>query len=138
MIRVVLDTSVLVSAVISSDGPNAQVFDLIVAEKIRPCLSNEVLDEYQRVFEYDRLRHLSRRRIATLRRLLKATAIYVKSRGKLKLSSHEDDNRIYECALAAKAKYIVTENTKHFKQSYKGTNIVTARQLIDLFDAGQG
>jgi predicted nucleic acid-binding protein len=35
MIRVVIDTNVLVSAAISPTGPNAQVFDLIVADKIR-------------------------------------------------------------------------------------------------------
>jgi predicted nucleic acid-binding protein len=36
MIRVVRDTSVLVSAVITPTGPNAQVFELITAGKIRP------------------------------------------------------------------------------------------------------
>ena len=36
MIRVVIDTSVLVSAVISPDGPNAQLFNRIVAREIRP------------------------------------------------------------------------------------------------------
>lgn len=78
MIRVVLDASVLVSAVISPTGPNAQVFDLIVAQKIRPCLSKDVLSEYQRVFEYDRLRHLNRRRIGTFPSLMKALSIEVK------------------------------------------------------------
>lgn len=124
MIRVVLDTSVLVSAVISPTGPNSQVFDLIVAGRIRPCLTDALLAEYRRVFEYERLRHLSRRRIARLR-------------GLLKISDHEDDNRVYECAAAAKADYIVTENTKHFQQPYRTTAIVTAGQLLRLLDAGQ-
>jgi len=44
MIRVVLDTSVLVSAVISPADPNAQVFDLIVVKKLRPCLTEAVLE----------------------------------------------------------------------------------------------
>ncbi len=56
MIRVVLDTNVLVSAVISPTGPNAQVFDLVSAGKVRPCLTEGVLDEYHDVFEY---KHLS-------------------------------------------------------------------------------
>ena len=59
MIRVVLDTSVLVSAVISPTGPNAQVFQLITAGKIRFYLTDDVLCEYHRVFEYERLRHLT-------------------------------------------------------------------------------
>jgi hypothetical protein len=49
----------------------------------------------------------------------------------------EINNRIYECAVAAKADYIVTENTRHFKNPYKTTKIVTARKLIKLLKAGQ-
>jgi putative PIN family toxin of toxin-antitoxin system len=137
MIRVVLDTSVLVSAVISPTGPNAQVFDLIVADRIRPCLTDALIAEYHRVFEYERLRHLSRRRIAKLRGLLEAVSVRAKPRGRLKISDHEDDNRVYECAAATRADYIVTENTKHFQQPHKSTAIVTARQLLRLLEAGQ-
>jgi uncharacterized protein len=137
MIRVVLDTSVLVSAVISPTGPNARVFDHIIARTLRPCLSQAILEEYRKVFDYDRLRHLDRRRIARLRGILEAGSLWVKSRGRLEISGHEEDNRIYECAAAAKAHYIVTENTKHFKKPYKLTRIVTARQLLELL-AGIG
>jgi predicted nucleic acid-binding protein len=73
-----------------------------------------------------------------VRGLLEAAAVKVKSRGRLKVSSHEDDNRIYECAVAAKAHYIVTENTKHFSKPYKTTRIVNARQLLELVTARQG
>jgi len=136
MIRAVLDTSVLVSAVISPTGPNAQVFDLITAGKIRTYLTEAVLAEYYRVFDYERLKHIDRRRIAWLRGLLETAGIKVKPRGRLKISGHEDDNRIYECAVAAKADYIVTENTKHFKESYKTTKIITARRLLKLLENG--
>ena len=135
MIRVVIDTSVLVSAVISPTGPNAQVFELIANDRIRPYVTTAVVEEYDRVFEYEHLKHLDKRRVANVRRLLEAAAARVKSRGRLRISSHEDDNRIYECAVAAKAHYIVTENTKHFSQPYKTTKIVNARQLLKLLAA---
>src|SRR5436190_932832 len=136
MIRVVLDTSVLVSAVISPTGPNAQVFDLILAGKIRPYLTEAVLAEYHRVFDYERLQHLDRRRIARLRGQLEAVSVKVKPRGRLRISSHDDDNRIYECAVAAKADYIITENIKDFSQPHKTTKIIKARQLIQLLRTG--
>ena len=82
MIRIVLDTSVLVYAVISPKGPNSQVFDLIVAEHIRVYLTAEVLDEYGRVFDYERLKHLDRRRIGLLRKLLVSASVKVKPRGR--------------------------------------------------------
>jgi len=137
MIRVVLDTSVLVSAVLTPTGPNAQVLDLVTEAIIRPYLTEAVLAEYYRVFDYERLKHLDRRRIARLRGLLDAASVKVKSPGRLKISGHDEDNRIYECAVAAKADYIVTENIRHFKKPYKTTRIVTARQLLKLLEAGQ-
>jgi putative PIN family toxin of toxin-antitoxin system len=86
MIRVVLDTNVLVAAAISSTGPNAQVLDLIVAGKIRPHVTAAVVQEYDRVFGYERLQHLDKRRVANVRRLLTAAAVKVKPRGRLTLS----------------------------------------------------
>lgn len=80
MIRAVLDTSVLVSAVISPTGPNAQVFDLITAGKIRTYLTEAVLAEYYRVFDYERLKYLDRRRIARLRGLLETARASKSSR----------------------------------------------------------
>ena len=76
--------------------------------------------------------------IVRLRDALERAGIMVKSGGRLKISEHEDDNRIYECALAAKADYIVTENTRHFPNPHKYTRIVTARQLLKLLEAGKG
>jgi putative PIN family toxin of toxin-antitoxin system len=134
MIRVVIDTSVLVSAVISPTGPNAQLFDLMIEKEIRPYLTEAVLAEYVQVFEYERLRHLDQRRIARLHDILKRAGVKVKSPGRLKISGHEEDNRIYECALAAKADYIVTENAKHFTEPYKITKIINARQLLELLN----
>ncbi len=131
MIRVVIDTSVLVSAVISPTGPNARLFDFIAAKQLRPYVTEAVLEEYSRVFEYERLQHLDKRRVARLRGVLERAAVKVKPRGRLKISGHEDDNRIYECAVAAKADFIVTENTKHFRKPYKTTRIVNARQLLE-------
>jgi putative PIN family toxin of toxin-antitoxin system len=50
MIRVVIDTSVLVSAVISPAGPNAQVLDLVAAGQLKPYVSDAILAEYRVVF----------------------------------------------------------------------------------------
>src|SRR5581483_4547676 len=121
----------------SPTGPNAQILQAIVADKIRPYVTTAVVDEYDRVFAYERLQHLDKRRVGIVRRLLKAAAIKVKSSGRLKLSEDEEDNHIYECAVAAKAHYIVTENTKHFTTPYKFTKIVTARQLLRVLQADE-
>ena len=132
MIRVVLDTTVIVSAVISPSGPNARLFDLILHKEIRPFVTEAVLEEYAKVFHYDHLKHLSKGRIARVNGILRRAGVVVRSAGKLRISGHEDDNRIYECAVAGKAHYIVTENKKHFPQAHKTTQIVNARQLLAI------
>jgi putative PIN family toxin of toxin-antitoxin system len=137
MIRVVIDTSVLVSAVISPSGPNAQVFDKILTEELRPYITEAVLMEYYAVFDREHLQKYDRRRIARLRGLLEVAGVKVKPGGRLKISGHESDNRIYECAQAAKAHYIITENTKHFPKAHAYTKITTARQLLRKMEAGQ-
>lgn len=134
MIRVVLDTSVVVSAVISPFGPNAQVVDLVIADQLRLFVTPAVLEEYGRVFKYERLQHLDRRRVGNVLRLPKQAATTVKSPGRLKVSEHEEDNRSYECALAAKAHYILTENTRHFRKSHSSTKIITARQFLQTLE----
>ena len=79
MIRAVLDTSVLVSAVITPTGPNAQIFNLVTVGESRTYVTEAVLAEYHRVFDYERLQHLDRRRIARLRGLLEKASVKVKS-----------------------------------------------------------
>ena len=123
MIRVVLDTSVVVSAVISPTGPNAQVFDLILSGKIVPCVSPAILAEYRAVFDYDHLQGLDRRRVDRFISLLETVGKQFRPRARLNISRHDDDNRIYECAAAARARYIVTENTKHFPAPFESAEI---------------
>src|ERR1022692_2729013 len=48
------------------------------------------------------------------------------------ICSQESDNRFLECAKAAAANYIVTGNTRHFPQRHKETKIVSGRQLLDI------
>ena len=52
----------------------------------------------------------------------------------LTISSHDSDNRFYECADAASADYIVTGNLKHFSKPYKNTKIITTRELLQLLE----
>ena len=74
--------------------------------------------------------HSQRRRLVL--DIFSALSLQVTPTVTLKISSDDDDNRIYECAAEALADYIVTGNTRHFPRPYKGTSILTARQLVEL------
>jgi putative PIN family toxin of toxin-antitoxin system len=132
MTKVVIDTNVLVSGILTPQGNEANVLDLIAASKLTWCLSEPVLAEYRRVlFEklgFDPLHVQWCFDLAKDGQLVVSTEVLAES-------PHETDNRFYECAAAAQADFIVTGNARHFKKPYKNTRIVTARQLLELVGA---
>ena len=132
MTRVVIDTNVLVSALLSRHGPNARVLDLVLADKIRPCISEAVLHEYRAVLGRPKFRGLGSSHIDAVIELLEKLSAKVTPVATLQVSRDEADNRIYECADAAQAHYIVTGNRKHFATPYKSIRIVNARELLDV------
>lgn len=125
MIRVAFDTSVLYSAILKRTGNPAELFDLVSAGLIIPCVSQAVLSEYREVFSRPAL-HQHAKRAAQVLGILASVAINVTPTKTLKISAHEEDNCFYECADAAQADYIVTGNLKHFAKPYKTTRIITA------------
>ncbi len=56
MIRVVLDTNIIVSALLQPLGPPAQVFLLAIGASIQLCVSGNVYAEYEEVIRRPRFR----------------------------------------------------------------------------------
>jgi putative PIN family toxin of toxin-antitoxin system len=57
MIRVVLDTNILVSALLSPQGPPAQVFMIAILDPdTQLCVSGDIFAEYEEVIRRSRLR----------------------------------------------------------------------------------
>lgn len=131
MIGVVLDTNVLVSATLKERGSEAQVVALALNRKIRLFVSDPVLEEYERVLRYPRLKFAPQEVTAFLA-LVRSTCVQVRPRISLKISPHETDNHFYEGAAAAKASFLVTGNKKQFPVDYKTTKIVSSRELLEL------
>jgi putative PIN family toxin of toxin-antitoxin system len=55
MIKVVLDTNVIVASILTNGSPKA-IFDLSVKRRIAWFFSDPILAEYRRVLEYPRLK----------------------------------------------------------------------------------
>ena len=116
-----------------------ELFDYIIANRIRPYFTDDVLPEYSRVFDYEHLRRYDRRRIARFRGLLQRAGRRVKAGGRLEISGHEDDHRIYECAVAAKASYIVTASFQLTPQGHENRQRPTTPQAAGIqLNAGTG
>ncbi len=136
-LRIVLDTNVLVSAAVKPLGRQALVVNLVAFRAVELFVSKAVLDEYREVFSRPKFARLPAAEVATLLALIESEATIVTPSTPLEISTHDSDNRFYECADAAQADYIVTGNTRHFSKSHKNTRIITGRGLLELVAAGQ-
>src|ERR1039458_9626381 len=128
--RVVLDTNVVVSALLKPHGLEDQVLRLALVGRLLLCLTPEVLAEYARVLASPKFK-LQPEEVATVLQQLENAGSLFRPARSLKISEHEPDNRFYECADAAQAAFVITGNLKHFKKDYPPTKIVNARMLLD-------
>jgi predicted nucleic acid-binding protein len=48
------------------------------------------------------------------------------------MTSDPEDNMFLECADAARADYLVTENVRHFPRFWKKTKVITSREFLSL------
>ena len=134
MIRVVLDTNVIISALLTPAGTSAAIVGLAAAEAVILCLSAAVFAEYEEVLARFRLGDEGDIASAALEGI-RRNAVWVKVSGKLTVCSDPDDDIFLECAVAAKADYLVTGNLRHFPRLFEGTRIVTPREFLNIFPA---
>ena len=106
--RVVLDTNVVISALLFS-GISSKLVSLWQKGLIAFLLSREILDEYLRVLSYPKF-ELSEDDIKELiQEEILPYAEVVKPRGRLNVVRRDpSDNKFLECAVAGKARVIIS------------------------------
>jgi len=130
MIKVVLDTNVIVSAHIKPDGLERAVLNLAVADKVALVVSAPILSEYESVLRRDKF-GIEPKLLDQSLKLIKTHATVVVPSRNVSASPDSADNRFLECAEAADADYLVTGNTRHFPRRWKDTYVVNARQFLE-------
>ena len=131
MIRVVLDTNILVSALLQPQGFPARAFLITLAgTTAQLCLSGDVYAEYEEVIQRPKFRR-SKSIVEHALGAIRRNGIWVRPTEKVTACSDPDDNIFLECAQAARPQYIVTGDLKDFPAKWAETQIVTARQFVE-------
>ena len=131
MIGLILDTNVLVSANLNSDGLEALVVSLALNRKVQLYVSEPILAEYEQVLLYPRLKFRPRE-VDRFMALIRRASALVRPARLVSESTHDADNRFLECAEAAGADFLVTGNKRHFPKRWKKTQVVNARELLGM------
>ncbi len=129
--KVVLDTNILVSAVITPHGPCAEIMDLVGLGVLDACVDSRILREYDRVLHKPGLRAdpLDAEEICEL--LHDAGEVVGAVPLPLTLP-HPPDVPFLEVASAGRAR-LVTGNQRHFpKRQRAGVQVLSPRELLDL------
>jgi uncharacterized protein len=126
---VVLDTNVLVSALINPTGVPATILSLLLNGRLTVLYDNRILGEYKEVLSRPKF-HFKKNLILQLLDYVRHEGEFVAAEPLRVPSVSEDDKMFYEVARAGKAQFLVTGNKKHFPNE----DIVrTPKEFVDLY-----
>ncbi len=132
--RIVLDTNVLISALINAGKPRELIFK-IVKEKVQVVLSKEILEEFIEVTDDPRIRkYISEGDKLAFLRVVGSIANLVKVKSRFKVVKEDpDDDMVLRTAHDGKAEYVVS-GYKHLLslKKFRKSKIVTVAQMLDL------
>lgn len=136
MHKIVLDTNIIISAIISSGYPYRIFHNLVATERVKICLSEQVLTEYTEVVnrtkfaQYKDFRQNALFIITNIKRVGKLYTPNIQ----LDIISDEADNRFLELAVFSKSDFLITGNTNHFTFSeYDTVKIISPKDYIDNY-----
>ncbi len=127
----VIDTNVLVSALIAKDTESypLKVLDYAYSGRIIPLFNDEILEEYQAVLKRDKFNLSAEdisQAISTLARLGESA---------MRISIHEEffpdesDRKFYEVMMSRENAFLITGNGKHYPPQQ---NVVTPREMVEI------
>ena len=115
MTRIVIDTNLLVSAILTPGGNPAKILKLILERKLNLIISPAILKEARQVFNYPKLIKLLEKNKITSAEVYgfldKMSRVALITPGKLAINAIPEDpadNKILACAVEGGADYIIS------------------------------
>ena len=126
--RIVLDTNVLISAVLNPSGAPARVLGSVLNQSVTLLLDNRILFEYEDVLSHDKF-GLPKVHVKALLELFESEGENIDALATEATLADDDDRPFYEVALCGRADYLVAGHRGHFP---KHTMIVTPRRFVEI------
>lgn len=128
--RIVLDTNVLVSALLSPFGPPARILGLVIAGALECCVDARILAEYDDVLHRPRL-SIDAARADDVLEELRRSGLPVASVPLLRPLPDLDDERFVEVGLAGGARCLVTGDGAHYPDDHcLGLPVLSPAELL--------
>lgn len=135
MERIILDTNIIVSALISNSIPTKILYELELTSKVETCLSDAVFTEYIDVLNRDKFAKFTDFKLKAdivLNKLREVSVFYNVNR-KIQVLTDASDNKFLELAAVCSADYLITGNSNDFQiQEFEYTRILSPRDYWNL------
>lgn len=129
--RIVLDTNVLVSGLISPKGPPGEILSLLETAPIVPCFSESILGEYRDVLARPKFGFPANTVASLLRRFVAIGERIAVEPLSVELPDPKDE-AFLAVSLSAHADFLVTGNLRHFPARLRhGVAVVSPREFIE-------
>jgi uncharacterized protein len=116
----------LSATAVTADAPAALIFRLALSRYFQCYVSEEILEEYSQVLQRRKFR-LDADDVVQSLSAFPAAAVLVNPRLQIAAARDPDDDKILECAVEAKADYIVTGNIRDFPKQFRGVSVLPPR-----------
>lgn len=133
--RVVLDTNILISALIRPKSVARQIYEAARSGRIALVTCDAQLDEFRRVTRYPNVqRYIRPAEAGAMLNELRELAVYIEVNDKVDISPDAADNFLFAMAQASQADYLVTGDKEDVLAlgRHGKTQIVTMEQLIKI------
>ncbi len=138
--RVVIDTGILITALITRDTPPDQIYQAWRKRRFELVTSEWQLGEFRRVSRYPKLRkYLQPVEAGNLINGLRHQALLLADLPDVDLSKDPDDNPLLAMAIASEAEYLVSGDKRDVLALKKvdKTRIITARRFLTILKGKQ-
>ncbi len=129
---VVIDTNCLLQ-IISRKSPYRPIWDAFIAGRYDLCVSNEILDEYQEILGQQITPTIAENVVLLILNQQNVQLVDPHFRMGI-ITTDPDDNKFVDCAFAAGADYLVSEDA-HFKVLHQipfpQLNLVTLDEFLN-------
>jgi putative PIN family toxin of toxin-antitoxin system len=137
MQKLILDTNIIVSALISNSIPTKILYELVLTQKVKTCITEEIFTEYIEVLnrgKFTKYKNFKAKADIVLNKLREISTFYETNR-KIEILSDTSDNKFLELAAVSSADYLITGNTLDFQiTEFEYTRILTPREYWHFFE----
>lgn len=134
MHKLVIDTNVIISALIGSGPPHKIVHQLVATQKINLHLSPSIFEEYYEVIHRSKFSKFPNFKINAEFILANISRVSKKFNPNIHIKAIKDvsDNKFLELAVFSKANFIITGNIKDFTfNEFRGIQIISPHEYLN-------